>query len=205
MLTKWLYRIFLMLLILGTGQVYAETETEVRVVDFADAGRTLSGQLVKDAVPSNVVKTVTNWDRQLQELVEYPKYNNVALGKSSNGRLEAFGNEVGANVWTKETDKIFTKKYSLPDHYSFERSMTSVLNETVSKNGGKILFDIDGVNISKSIEGSVIYNPFNNLITEFELQMLLRNKSWYDNVIFHNNGVILSSEELIEKGIRLIE
>ena len=57
MLTKWLYRIFLMLLILGTGQVYAETETEVRVVDFtngldelADILKPLKGKYTDDVL-----------------------------------------------------------------------------------------------------------------------------------------------------------
>jgi hypothetical protein len=43
--------------------------------------------------------------------------------------------------------------YELPDSWSFERSMTSVLNETVGTNQGKILFDIKGVEIQSSRQG----------------------------------------------------
>jgi hypothetical protein len=56
--------------------------------------------------------------------------------------------------------------------------------------------------------GELIHNQelvFKNLITEFELQMILRNKTWFDNIVFHEGGKILSQEDLISKGIKLIE
>jgi len=43
------------------------------------------------------------------------------------------------------------------------------------------------------------------LITELELQMILRNKAWMDNVIFHESGKVLSKENTIDKGIKLIK
>ncbi|MBL6445813.1 hypothetical protein JMN32_05815 [Fulvivirga sp. 29W222] len=164
--------------------------------------------LVKDAIESKVVKQISYWDKNLNKLVEVPKYNNVALGKDLNGTLKAFGDEVGANVWTSSTDKIFTKMYDLPDSYSFERAITSVLNETVKVNGGKVLFDITSVNVEKAIVGGLVHNQelvFKNLVTEFELQMVLLNQTWFDNIIFHEGGRILSQNELLSIGIKLIE
>ena len=163
---------------------------------------------IESLINKHVVKTITNYDSKLGQLVEYPKYNNVALGKDMGGKLEAFGKDVGANVWTRETEAIFTKMYDLPNSWSFERSMTSVLNETVGSNQGKILFDISGVDIPKAIKGGLIHNSelvLRNSVTELELQMILRNKSWYDNVIFHENGKVLIQEELVNKGIKLLQ
>ena len=166
------------------------------------------GSRIEDLISKRVVKTVSNYDSKLGQLVEYPKYNNVALGKDMGGKLEAFGKDVGANVWTRETEAIFTKMYDLPDSWSFERSMTSVLNETVGTNQGKILFDISGVDISKAVKGGLVHNSelvLKNSVTELELQMILRNKSWYDNVIFHESGKVLIQEELANKGIKLLQ
>lgn len=172
--------------------------------NLAEAGSDLGGLLVKDVIPSNVLSKVTRWDNALGELVEYPKYNNVALGKASGGALESFGNNVGANVWTSSTHPIFTKKYVLPDSWSFERSMESVFNETIGANNGKILFDIEGVDIQKAINGGMVHTPSlvqSGFVTELELQMLLRNQSWLDNVVFHQSGTILSNSEITTKGL----
>ena len=167
------------------------------------------GSRIEDLISKRVVKTITNYDSKLGQLVEYPKYNNVALGKDMGGKLEAFGKDIGANVWTDETHNIFTKMYDLPDSWSFERSMASVLNETVGANQGKILFDITGVNIQKSITGGLVHSPKlvieEKLVTELELQVLLRNESWFNNTIFHEGGKVLAQEELLSKGVKLIK
>lgn len=181
-----------------------------RVCKLAEAGGDLGGLLVKDAISSTIIKKVTKWDNTLGELVEYPKYNNVALGKDLNGSLEAFGNNIGANVWTNNTDAIFTKKYGLMDRdYAggFELNIGDVLNETIGANNGKILFDINGVNLQKAIDGGAVHSQnlvFQGYVTELELQMLLRNQSWLDNVIFHNSGTILSNSEITTKGLTFI-
>ncbi len=111
------------------------------------------GSLVKDILSKNILKTINKYDKKLGQMVNYPKYNNVALGKDAGGTLKQFGDDVGANVWTVETNNVFTSMYDLPDSWSFERSITSVLNETVGINQGKVLFDIKNVNIQKAIEG----------------------------------------------------
>jgi hypothetical protein len=163
--------------------------------------------LVKESVVKRVLKTISKYDSKLGKMVDYPMYNNVALGKDLDGALKSFGDEVGANVWTKQTESIFTSMYDLPSTYSFEKSITSVLNKTTGTNQGKILFEVGGVNIQKSIAGGMVHNPqlvLDGFITELELQMLIRNKLWYDNIIFHEGGKILSNEELISKGIKYL-
>ncbi|MFN3487551.1 MAG: fibronectin type III domain-containing protein [Emticicia sp.] len=162
------------------------------------------GSLVKDILSKNILKTITKYDKKLGQMVNYPKYNNVALGKDAGGTLKQFGDDVGANVWIVETNNVFTSMYDLPDSWSFERSITSVLNETVGINKGKVLFDIKGVNIQRAIEGNVIYSPYNGLITEFELQLLLRNKNWYENAIFHESGRVLNRTEMVTKKLKYL-
>ncbi|WP_165621356.1 hypothetical protein [Flavobacterium columnare] len=109
-----------------------------------------AGSLVKDIISKRVVKTISKYDKNLGKMVDYPMYNNVALGKSSGGSLKQFGDEVGANVWTKETDNVFTSMYNLPERDylgGFERSIGEVLDATTGANQGKILFDVTGVNV----------------------------------------------------------
>ncbi len=165
--------------------------------------------LVKDIVNKKVIKTIKKWDPKIGKIIEYPKYNNVALGKDMNGTLEAFGKEVGANVWTDKTDKIFTDMYVLMESRSFERNITDVLNETINKNEGKILFDITGVEVDKAIIGGLVHTPDlvmnKRLVTELELQMLMRNENWFNNTIFHDGGKVLTKEEIIRKGIKIIK
>lgn len=169
-----------------------------------------SGEItfVKDIITKKVLKVIKKWDAKVGAMVEYPKYNNVALGKSLGGKLEEFGKQVGANVWTDKTDKIFTDMYVLMESRSFERNITDVLNETINQNEGKSLFDITGVNTQKSIDGGLVHTPQlvnDGFITELELQMIMRNESWFNNVIFHEAGKVLTKEEIISKSIKFIK
>ena len=65
------------------------------------------------------------------------------------------------------------------------------------------------MNIQKAIDGGLIHNTKlvldDRLVTELELQLILRNKSWFEMVLFHIEGKILSVDELANKGIKLIE
>ena len=158
-------------------------------------------------IEKRVLKTITKFDKKLQRMVEYPMYNNVALGKSAGGTLEKFGSEVGANVWASETNNVFTSMYDLMESRSFERSISDFLNQTVGANQGKILFDVTGVNIQKAVKGGIVHNQtlvLQGFITELELQMIMRNKTWFDNVLFHEGGKVLSSQEITVKGVKYI-
>ena len=165
-------------------------------------------KFVDGIISKKILKTITKYDKKLGKVVEYPMYNNVALGKDLNGKLKEFGDNIGANVWTSETDNVFTSMYDLMESRSFERNITDVLNKTTT-NDGKILFDLTSVNIQKAIDGGLIHNTKlvldDRLVTELELQIILRNKSWLENTIFHIEGKIMSSKELVSKGIKLIE
>ncbi|URM35544.1 hypothetical protein [Flavobacterium anhuiense] len=171
-------------------------------------GNTLSKN-VEDVISKKVLKYVSKYDKKLNKMVDYPMYNNVALGKSAEGALQEFGDRIGANVWTKETDNVITSMYDLPSSWSFERSITNVLKQTTEKNHGKILFDVNNVEIPLAIKGGLVHNAQlvieYKLVTELELQMILRNSEWFRNTIFHKSGVILTKEELISKQIKLIE
>lgn len=137
-------------------------------------------------------------------MVDYPMFNNVALGKSSGGALKNFGDEIGANVWTAETDNVFTSMYDLMPSRSFERSISDVFDVTLGTNQGKIVFDITGVNIQKAVTGGMTHNSnlvLQGFVTELELQMLMRNRTWFNNIIFHEGGRVLTNQEIVAKGI----
>lgn len=122
--------------------------------------------------------------------------------------MKQFGSEVDANVWTAETDNVLASMYDLMESRSFERNISEVFEATLGKNQGKILFSIDGVKIEKAIEGGMIHSPKliqEGLVTELELQMILRNQNWLDNAIFYEGGKILSKESIIDKGIKIIK
>lgn len=182
-----------------------------KIVKAAVDGLSLlkEGKFVDEILSKKILKTITKYDRKLGKTVEYPMYNNLALGKSAGGKLKEFGDKVGANVWTTETGNVFTSMYDLPDYWSFERSITDVLKKTVGSNEGKILFDVTNVDIPVAVKGGLVHNVQlvmeYKLVTELELQMILRNSDWFKNTIFHSNGVILTKEELIAKQIQLIE
>lgn len=169
-----------------------------------------AGSLVKDIISKRVIKTISKYDKNLGKMVDYPMYNNVALGKSSGGSLKQFGDEVGANFWTKETDNVLTSMYNLPerDYFGgFERSIGEVLDATTGANQGKILFDVTRVNVQKAVTGGMVHNPalvLDGFVTELELQLLMRNKTWFDNIIFHEGGKILNTQELTTKGVKFL-
>ncbi len=120
------------------------------------------------------------------------------------GALKQFGDEIGANVWTAETDNVFTSMYDLMPSRSFERNISDVFDATLGTNQGKIVFDITGVNIQKAVSGGMTHNSnsvLQGFVTEIELQMIMRNRTWFDNVIFHEGGRVLTTQELFTKGI----
>jgi hypothetical protein len=139
--------------IVAEGEEILIKDTDDKIIAKFEEGKFVlngAGSLVKDVVTKRILKTVSKYDSKLGQMVEYPMYNNVALGKSSGGSLKQFGDAVGANVWTKETDNVFTSMYNLPERNyvgGFERSIREVLDVTTGTNQGKILFDITGVDI----------------------------------------------------------
>ncbi|OWP84391.1 hypothetical protein BWK59_05540 [Flavobacterium davisii] len=181
---------------------------ETKLKESAEEIVTNWRSLVKNVITKRVVKTISKYDKNLGKMVDYPMYNNVALGKSSGGALKQFGDEVGANVWTKETDNVFTSMYDLMESRSFERNISDVFNQTLNTNQGKIIFDVTGVNIQKAVTGGMEHTStlvLDGFITELELQLIMRNKTWFDNVVFHEGGNLLSPQDLTKKGIKFLE
>lgn len=131
-------------------------------------------------------------------------------GGLNSGVLKKNGDKVDANVWITETDNVFASMYNLIDRDfagGLKKNIKELLDATIGKNEGKILFDVK-VNIKISIAGDLVDDKMLALrgqVTEFELQLLMRNKSWFENVIFHDAGKVLNSEEIISKGIKYIE
>ncbi|TAF78897.1 MAG: hypothetical protein EAZ50_12760 [Runella slithyformis] len=106
-----------------------------------------AGKLVKDVITKRVLRTIRKYDSKLGQMVEYPMYNNVAFEKSSGGSLKQFGDEMGTDVWTKETDNIFTSMYHLLESRSFERNISDVFNQTLGTNQGKIWVTFQSIDL----------------------------------------------------------
>lgn len=91
----------------------------------------------------------------------------------------------------------------IPPSMPLASQLITVFTNTV-KNGGIILFNLSFVDIKRSIEGfsSISEAKNKNMITEWELFIILTDDEYYNSTIFHNgsnelvllrNGIILLS------------
>jgi hypothetical protein len=73
------------------------------------------------------------------------------------------------------------------------------MNKTI-EGGGKVHFELEGVNIERAIKG----NPaeFAGRYTEWELQTITRRPDFFKATKFYKNGRPLSSEEVQRLGIK---
>ena len=73
---------------------------------------------------------------------------------------------------------------------SLENQIRAVFQIVLNQNG-VFLFNISGVNLNKSRKGFLNFEEAenNNQITEWELFMILSNKDYLKNTIFHNGKV----------------
>ena len=78
----------------------------------------------------------------------------------------------------------------IPSNLSSENKLRGVFNQINAVNG-KFLFNISGVNLKKGKKGFLNYEEaeYNNHITEWELSIILANKDYLKNCIFHNGKV----------------
>src|SRR6266542_3706307 len=78
----------------------------------------------------------------------------------------------------------------IPSYLSSENQLRSVFHQ-VMLNGGIFLFNLSGVDMKKAKKGFLNYDEaeYNNQITEWELFMILNNKDYLKNCIFHNGKV----------------
>lgn len=78
----------------------------------------------------------------------------------------------------------------IPSNLSSENKLRGIFNQITGANG-IFLFNISGVNLSKGKKGFRNYDEaeYNNQITEWELSIILANKDYLKNCIFHNGKV----------------
>jgi hypothetical protein len=89
----------------------------------------------------------------------------------------------------------------IPSYLSAENQLRGVFTEVV-KLKGTFFFNISGVDLKKARKGFSNYDEAenNNQITEWELFMILTNKDYLKNTIFHN-GKIQFKKRLLWKSI----
>ena len=78
----------------------------------------------------------------------------------------------------------------IPAYFSSENKLRGVFNQIMNQDG-LFLFNLSGVDLKKSKKGFSNYDEAesNNQITEWELFMILDNKDYLKNCIFHNGKV----------------
>jgi len=78
----------------------------------------------------------------------------------------------------------------IPSYLSSENKLRAVFNQIMADNG-IFLFNISGVDLKKAKRGFSSYDQaeYNNQITEWELFMILTNRDYLINCIFHNGKV----------------
>lgn len=79
---------------------------------------------------------------------------------------------------------------AIPQYLSLENQIRGVFHEVIRQDG-IFLFNISGVNLKKSITGFKNFEEAknSNQITEWELSMILDNKDYLKNTIFHNGKI----------------
>ena len=76
----------------------------------------------------------------------------------------------------------------------WDKRFASAIQQTIDK-GGKIIFRLDGVDISKAKTGYGSYKESDKLkeITEWELSQILRNSEWLKNTVFMRGEKIVDA------------
>jgi hypothetical protein len=118
------------------------------------------------------------------ELTE--KFSRMDMVKFSFGKSteysQRFARECGAL-------SMYDDGFGLPSSrfLSDENKLRAVFRFVMQSNG-RFLFNISGVNLRKAIKGFLNYREAeeNNQITEWELFMILHNRDYLKNCIFHN-------------------
>jgi hypothetical protein len=83
-----------------------------------------------------------------------------------------------------------------------ENKLWGVFN-TINRENGLFIFNINGVDIEKAVAGFQNYEmaESNNMITEWELSIILQNRDYLEKTIFHNGK---TKFEHNETGLELI-
>ena len=91
----------------------------------------------------------------------------------------------------------------IPANLSPEYQLRAVFNQTMAQ-GGIFLFNLSGVDMKKARQGFSNYDEAqnNNQITEWELYMVLNNKDYLKNCIFHN-GKVEFKKRIIWNSVKL--
>jgi len=130
-----------------------------------------------------------------------PAGTNVALGlRRIDGdlALRPFGDRFGAVI---DEDWARLGLHNAPQgrfDIAFEQTL-----DAITARGGRIKFNLDSLDVAKALAG----DPTDRIAryTEWELQQIIRKKSWFDATDFYLDGKLLTPEELQNLGIALVD
>jgi len=117
----------------------------------------------------------------------------LALGIQNN--LDDFSDAVGGTPFQ------YWKQLNLYDNTAIRwpQAFEQALNSTE----GAIHFNLNGLDIPNALAGDP--TDWLGRYTAWELQAIIRNESWLSRTLFYLDGRMLTSDELIELGIELVE
>jgi hypothetical protein len=77
--------------------------------------------------------------------------------------------------------------FDIPETFSMENKLRAVFRY-INLSNGRFIFNISGVDIISAIKGFENFDVAfgNNMITEWELSVILENEDYYNKTIFHN-------------------
>ena len=77
--------------------------------------------------------------------------------------------------------------FNIPETFTMDNKLRAVF-KYINQYNGKYIFNISGVDIMCSIKGFENFEVAsgNNMITEWELSVILQNVDYYEKTIFHN-------------------
>ncbi|HRK29818.1 MAG TPA: hypothetical protein PLD59_01970, partial [Tepidisphaeraceae bacterium] len=122
----------------------------------------------------------------------------IALGMYEHpmpGNLEAFAQLVRA-THSRQWEQVGF--YSKDEFLGWDDVFGRVVNATIAR-GGKIRFDLDGVNVPQALAGD--HTVWVGRYTSWELQHI-RRPSWFEHTVFYENGQVLTPQQVAAKGIQ---
>jgi RHS repeat-associated protein len=122
----------------------------------------------------------------------------LRVGRNGQELLQPWADRVGAI-----TNRDWIPRGLAEDGPFVERFNQALNNST--QGGGRILFNLDDLNLDTALRRPFTDDPFDDLgVTNWELQAVLRNSTYYDNTDFYIGNEVLTPQDIIDFGLSFI-
>lgn len=118
----------------------------------------------------------------------------LTRGRNNTPTLQPWADQIGAKTnrdWISD---------GLAQEGPFVRRFYQALYKATS-NGGRIKFNLDDLDLSRALNTKRFSDPFENGVTNWELQQVLGNKQFYNSTDFFIGGQKLSAQDVADFGL----